>query len=311
MERLNEHEQLQELLGAYALDAVEPEEAAALERHLAMCPRCRAELAEHREVAGLLGYAGATAPEGVWNRIVASLEEPPPALRLARIPIDVAPPRRDEAGLDQPRLDEQWTAPPQFRSVDRPPPRTTGKFVSMGRSGGGRDRGRAGGSGGAGGAGRSGGRKGQPRLIVAALAVAALFAAALGIGLTQLHPKSSPTTVVALQQRLWNAAQHAPGARPITLKAVDGIHSVPAVVLPDGKSYLGPGDLPSLTTDKTYQLWGQVGADRVSLGVVGSSPNYAEFTTPPEVRVLALTIEDPGGVVASTKSPVATALLPA
>ena len=75
------HEELQELLGAYALDAVEPDEVALVEAHLADCPRCRAELAEHREVAGLLGQSGSDAPEGVWDRIAASLADVPPPLR--------------------------------------------------------------------------------------------------------------------------------------------------------------------------------------------------------------------------------------
>jgi hypothetical protein len=76
------HEELQELLGAYAIDAVEPEEALAVEAHLVDCPRCRAEVAELREVAALLSHSGADAPEGVWDRIASSLTEAPPPLRL-------------------------------------------------------------------------------------------------------------------------------------------------------------------------------------------------------------------------------------
>jgi hypothetical protein len=38
------HEWYQDLLGAYALDAVLPDEAAEMERHLRRCPTCRAEL---------------------------------------------------------------------------------------------------------------------------------------------------------------------------------------------------------------------------------------------------------------------------
>ncbi len=74
--------EIEELIGAYALDAVDDEERAAVEQHLAVCARCRAELAEHREVAALLAYEGAPAPADVWDRIVVSLEEPPPAMRL-------------------------------------------------------------------------------------------------------------------------------------------------------------------------------------------------------------------------------------
>jgi anti-sigma factor RsiW len=76
------HDELQELLGAYAIDAVEAEEAIAIEAHLNECPRCRAEVAELREVAGLLSQSGADAPEGVWDRIASSLTDAPPPLRL-------------------------------------------------------------------------------------------------------------------------------------------------------------------------------------------------------------------------------------
>ena len=76
------HEELQELLGAYAIDAVDPDEVALVDAHLAECPRCRAEVADLREVAALLGQSGADAPEGVWERIAASLTEVPPPLRL-------------------------------------------------------------------------------------------------------------------------------------------------------------------------------------------------------------------------------------
>jgi hypothetical protein len=74
--------ELEALIGAYALDAVDGDEREAVEAHLAECPRCRAELAEHLETATFLAHGGAPAPEGLWPRIAASLEESPPALRL-------------------------------------------------------------------------------------------------------------------------------------------------------------------------------------------------------------------------------------
>jgi hypothetical protein len=79
---MNEHEEIAELLGAYALDAVDADEAATVEAHLAVCPRCAAEVAEHREVAAMLAHTGAPAPEGIWTRISASLEEAPPEMDL-------------------------------------------------------------------------------------------------------------------------------------------------------------------------------------------------------------------------------------
>ena len=73
------HDDIRELLGAFALDAVEPDESAVVEAHLATCPRCREEVREHREVAALLAYAGTTAPEGMWDRLAATLDAAPPA----------------------------------------------------------------------------------------------------------------------------------------------------------------------------------------------------------------------------------------
>ena len=76
------HDTIIELLGAYALDAVDGDEAEEIRRHLHACPRCRAEVSELREVAAQLSYSGAAAPTGIWERIADSLEQPPPPLQL-------------------------------------------------------------------------------------------------------------------------------------------------------------------------------------------------------------------------------------
>ena len=49
------HDEVSELLGAFALDAVDGEEYEQIEAHLSECPRCRAEVDAHREVAAALG----------------------------------------------------------------------------------------------------------------------------------------------------------------------------------------------------------------------------------------------------------------
>lgn len=51
-----------ELTAAYALDALDPEEAAAYERHLGQCEECREQLAELNETAASLAF-GTVAPE--------------------------------------------------------------------------------------------------------------------------------------------------------------------------------------------------------------------------------------------------------
>jgi len=76
------HDALAELLGAHAVDALDPDEAALVDAHVASCPRCRTELAELREAASLLAFSGAPAPDGAWERIAAALDPPPPPVPL-------------------------------------------------------------------------------------------------------------------------------------------------------------------------------------------------------------------------------------
>lgn len=77
------HDDAAQLLGAYALDALEPEEASAVAEHLESCPRCRSELAGLRVAASALGEHAGTVPPGLWDKIANQLSEPGPPLRLA------------------------------------------------------------------------------------------------------------------------------------------------------------------------------------------------------------------------------------
>ena len=87
---------MDDLLGAYALDAVDDDERRAVEDYLAANPRARAEVQQHREVATMLAWSGMDAPEGLWDRIVDSLdahEERPDASSLGKV-LPLASPRR-------------------------------------------------------------------------------------------------------------------------------------------------------------------------------------------------------------------------
>jgi anti-sigma factor RsiW len=90
MARLMSHDEAAELLGAYALDAVDPDEVAAIEAHLESCPRCRDELRNHREVTGLLAYAGQEAPAGLWDRVVSEVRAEETAPSGSRPPVIAA-----------------------------------------------------------------------------------------------------------------------------------------------------------------------------------------------------------------------------
>jgi anti-sigma-K factor RskA len=67
------HDELQSLLGAYALDALDPDEVTEVETHLIECPRCRSEVAAHRNTASLLARGGSEAPARTWDNIAAEL----------------------------------------------------------------------------------------------------------------------------------------------------------------------------------------------------------------------------------------------
>ena len=77
----DDHE-LDELLGAYALDAVSPEEAQAIEPYLLRSPRAAEEVASHRETASMLAFVGTDAPDGVWNSILDQLSPAAPPVHL-------------------------------------------------------------------------------------------------------------------------------------------------------------------------------------------------------------------------------------
>ena len=246
---LTGHDDVQELLGAYALDAVDPEDAELVERHLATCTRCRAEVAEHREVAGLLAHPGAPAPAGVWDQIAGRLQEPPPPLRLV-------PVRK-----------------------------------------GGKDRRR---------------RTIQARLLGGAAAAVIAVVAVLGVEVVRLNHRTSRLPAVwtaEARQAAWQVALSNPSARRVTLRSIDGQRFIQGVVLVDGTSLLGPTNMAGLSSDQTYQLWGIVGGDRISLGVIGTDPAYHQFSTPASVTALAITVERAGGVVAPTKTPVVSTVL--
>ena len=78
-----DHSDVRELLGAYSLGALDPEDAEAVAVHLATCPECRVELAGLRRVAdGLPMALEAASPlrvhPSVRRRVVAAVQRPAP-----------------------------------------------------------------------------------------------------------------------------------------------------------------------------------------------------------------------------------------
>ena len=79
--------ELDELLGAYALDAVDDDDRRRVDDYLEVNPRASAEVQAHREVATMLAFTGMDAPDDLWSRISDEIGEqaPPPGPELAKV----------------------------------------------------------------------------------------------------------------------------------------------------------------------------------------------------------------------------------
>ncbi len=108
--------EIEELLGAYALDAVDDDERDRVEDYLAINPKAAEEVRQHREVATMLAFTGMDAPDGVWSRIESEIEAaaPEPGPELAKVfamkrpePPAVETVDRETAGRDKRRF-QSW-----------------------------------------------------------------------------------------------------------------------------------------------------------------------------------------------------------
>jgi hypothetical protein len=97
--------QLDELLGAYALNAVSAEERSAIETYLERSPRAAAEVADHLVVAAAMGTSSSLAMPPGWERISAAIDLTEAAVPAPAVPVQetssgatvIAFPRRHRA----------------------------------------------------------------------------------------------------------------------------------------------------------------------------------------------------------------------
>jgi hypothetical protein len=98
--------ELDALLGAYVLDALDDDERTQVEAWLERVPRARRDADELRETASLLAQFRADPPRELWSRIEEQLGEAPPPLRLAPVvPLD------GERSTRAPRRRRSWLVP--------------------------------------------------------------------------------------------------------------------------------------------------------------------------------------------------------
>jgi len=249
------HQQASELLAVFALDAVDSDEQELIEAHLAECPRCRAELDAHREVAAALGNSVEQLPEGLWSSIASRLpvrpaEEPPPMPTLVR---------------EEPAPEERSAT--RFRTP-RPAP----------------------------------GRASRGRLpSVASLAVAAAAVAAV-LGVNLVHANNQISSLQHATPASAAAALRVPGHKVVDLESGRHVELARFVVVPTGQGYLLKSNLPTLSSAKTYQLWGIINGRAISLGLLGQDPHGAAFTLggSSHPSKLGITVEPAGGSVVPT-----------
>lgn len=283
------HQDLQELLGAHALDALAADEAAVVEAHVAWCPVCRGELDSHRAMAAAMGTdsrgSGAAMPASLWDRIAAEIGSP-------------APGRMEPHGAGQDRGElVQGTAVPggapgSLQLVDAGAP---------GRAPGRADHWPA-------------GRRAHRRSRWAA-AAAVVTAAAAAIVLLAVSLGSVDGRVGRLQAALAGrgvdagvaAALADPAHLDATMRSASG-RAVGEAVVAGGHGYLVGAHMAVLPASKTYQLWAVVDGKPVSVGVLGNTVTDAAFTMGTlSPQALAVTVEPARGSVVPTTAPVATA----
>lgn len=238
--------ELDELLGAYALDAVSPDERRAVDDYLAINARARQEVAEHREVATMLAWSGAAAPDGLWDRIASQLDGVAPAPSGALADVLAAAPAPTTAANVIP-----ITAAPRQRWVRR---------------------------------------AGAWAMATAAAAVVAVLV------VTSVVDRADPRSPLAAAV---DEARADRDTRTAVLRSADGVTVGEVVIDQDGHGYIVADGLPVLSADRTYQVWGVIGDQVISLGVIGRAPEIEPFSADAPISQVVITNEVAGGVVSN------------
>ncbi|MGD0311169.1 MAG: anti-sigma factor [Acidimicrobiales bacterium] len=262
------HADIQDLLGVYALDAVDPETAAMVEQHLQQCVKCSTEVAQHYEVAGLLANSGGASPAGLWDRIASQLDSsvPPSWDRLAEK-------LTSGDGRDDRLLESEGDG---------------ADVVSITSA-------------------RRSRWALRASVAVAAMAavVAVLFGVQANhlhsqVSAMQAHPFLSAAEQAELKQPTTKQVTL------MSHRGTPSRSAVTVVLTDTGTGFVEKDRLDALPADKTYQLWGVIRGRTISLGLLGPDPSVVPFSVAGDgsVEAFAITAEQAGGVVQSSHQPV-------
>ena len=257
-----DHHEIQDLLGAYALHAVDAAEEAAVERHILRCEECREELEQHREVTALLSTTERFAPTNLWENIVRQI--PADSTSGSAIPVEpifpivpVLPGAQPDAKIVP--LRRRWLQPVAAAAVLALVVGST--IVQSARLGSANDQ-----------------------------------LAAARADVTELTEQlNRPPLNAAVAQAMTGA-----DTQRLTLGSqVSGSNAI-IVLMPGGTGYLAEHTLQPLPPDRTYQLWAIIDGKIISAGILGPDPGVVPFRIDPQgFAGFAITEEVVGGVEAS------------
>lgn len=258
---------LHTLSGAYAIDALSPEEAQQFREHFDECPACQQEVRELRDAAARMGASEATPP--------------PPGLRA-----------RVLAAADQ-----QAQLPPRVRTADVRPSRP--RHASPGTSGSSTP-----GSSPTSSPGQSPGRSpGQPRWVPRLLAAAAavVLIAVGGVVVNQQATQEPESTLAAPVMQVFEAQD----ANTATMRTTNGGEVSVATSPTLGKMAVDTDELPEPGEGNVYQLWSTAdGQTMESRGLLEEPKAGAAMDMPEPGVEVAITVEPEGGSEQPTSDPI-------
>ncbi len=263
--------ELEELLGAYALDAVDDDERAQIEAWLARSPNARRDADELRETASLLAQSGDDdVPADLWARIETHLGDPAD-------PIDAStgrgvPPLRLGEVVD---LGARRDATPSAARLRRRP-WLVGVAAAL--------------------------------ALAVALGVGVVAGSRLDDQEQRIDQLAVGMEKRSMERAALVATMQ-PGARTAELAVSDADPMMAKVVVtPDGHGYLMSDGLPTLASGRIYQLWAVMGdgpgSAVMSAGVMGATPGVMAFTTDAGVTGFLVTEERSPGVARTNRPPV-------
>ena len=272
------------LSGAYAVDALDDDERAQFEQHLAGCSACQAEVASLVAAATALSTLSDTAPPPSLRASVlqgiTTVRPLPPVVPSEQAQGDGAGPAPVPAPTSTP------ASTPATGPGANPARETTPDELAARRGGRHADP----------------GRRGPLRWLVAAAAAAVLVIGGFVVWRsTETGPATPPT--VAEQVR------SAPDAKTSAGVALPGGGTATVVRSASlGKAVVITSDLPSAPAGKVYQLWLQDPSGHfTSAGLMAGSGNQAVVLQGDAARAQAagITVEPAGGSEQPTSTPIA------